>query len=49
MDGESIRESLTRIHDTVKELDSGMYKALVKDKEKEIPPKAKPVKGGDAR
>jgi len=47
MDAIGIRESLARIHDTAKALDSGMYTALVK--ENEVSPKSKVEKGGDAR
>ena len=49
MDAAGIRENLTRIHDSVKNISSGMYKALVKEKEQEVSPKEKPGKGGDAR
>lgn len=49
MDAAGIRENLARIHDSVKNISSGMYKALVKEKEQEVSPKEKPGKGGDAR
>lgn len=49
MDAAGIRESLARIHDSVKNISSGMYKALVKEKEQEVSPKEKSGKGGDAR
>ena len=49
MDAAGIRENLSRIHDSVKNISSGMYKALVKEKEQEMSPKEKPGKGGDAR
>lgn len=47
MDAAGIRENLGRIHDSVKNISSGMYKALVK--EQEVSPKEKSGKGGDAR
>ncbi len=47
MDAANIRESLARIHDAAKAIDSGMYKALVK--ENEVSPKSKSARGGDAR
>ena len=49
MDAAGIRENLARIHDSVKNISSGMYKALVKEKEQEVSPKEKSGKGGDAR
>lgn len=49
MDAAGIRENLARIHDSVKNISSGMYKALVKEKEQEVSPKEKPGKGGDVR
>ena len=49
MDAAGIRENLSRIHDSVKNISSGMYKALVKEKEQEVSPKEKSGKGGDAR
>ena len=47
MDAAGIRENLARIHDSVKNISSGMYKALVKEKEQEVSPKEKSGKGGD--
>lgn len=49
MDAAGIRENLARIHDSVKNISSGMYKALVKEKEQGVSPKEKSGKGGDAR
>ena len=49
MDAAGIRENLARIHDSVKNISSGIYKALVKEKEQEVSPKEKSGKGGDAR